>query len=222
MANSIDMEGFSLGRPELVCRWRLAGGALPLENRHLRALSRRRIAGEPVGAPLVAWVKQNVEWALKAGSAEYPDGVLALIVDGDGRAALTVGPYEPLAHPTSATLVGRAIDGRREAQATGVAPESLWLASGSRLVLGEPVGRAPGGATSLVEHLATTLGLQVERRESLVSGVISGSEDVSGGLFLASDEHGVVVAEDATSPRAERLAGAYQRLFDKARRKAQG
>ena len=35
---------FELDNPELVCRWRLAGGVLPLDNRHLRALSKRVVA----------------------------------------------------------------------------------------------------------------------------------------------------------------------------------
>ena len=38
---SAEMRNFKLGTPALVCRWRLASGRLPLENRHLRALSRR-------------------------------------------------------------------------------------------------------------------------------------------------------------------------------------
>ena len=217
--NTVDMEGFSLGEPALVCRWRIAGGALPLENRHLRALSQRKAAGRPVGAPLVAWVKQNVEWALKAGSAEHPDGVLLLIIDKQGRAAMTVGPYEPLAHTTASALIDRAADARREARATGVAPESLWVVSGSRLLVSEEAGRPLGGATSLIEHLSTTLGLEVERRKGLVNEALEGAVDISGGLFLASDEHGVVVASDASSPRAERLAGGYRRLLERSRRK---
>ena len=93
MYNTIDMDGFSLGEPALVCRWRLSGGTLPLENRLLRALSSRMVNGGPVSAPLVAWVKQNVEWALKSGSEEHPDGVLMLLIDKQNHAAMTVGPY---------------------------------------------------------------------------------------------------------------------------------
>ena len=33
--NALEMEGFELGRPSLVCRWRLADRALPLENRKI-------------------------------------------------------------------------------------------------------------------------------------------------------------------------------------------
>ena len=218
MYNTIDMDGFSLGEPALVCRWRIAAGTLPLENRHLRALSSRNTNGAPTPAPLVAWVKQNVEWALKAGSAEYPDGVLMLLVDRQNRAAMTVGPYEALLHVTVGALANRALGSLREAQTTGVSPESLWLVRGSRLVVGEERGQAPAGVTSLVKHLATTLGLQVDHNEELVREVLDGECDLSGGLFLSSDEHGVVVASDASSPRAERFAGAYRSLLDKARK----
>ena len=41
------MDEFELGVPALVCRWRLAGRTLPLENRHLRALSQRRVTTLP-------------------------------------------------------------------------------------------------------------------------------------------------------------------------------
>ena len=40
---------FELDNPELVCRWRLSGGVLPLDNRHLRALSKRVVAQKEVG-----------------------------------------------------------------------------------------------------------------------------------------------------------------------------
>ena len=51
------VEEFELGEPVLVCRWRLAGGKLPLENRHLRALSRRVVLGRAVTSQLVGWAK---------------------------------------------------------------------------------------------------------------------------------------------------------------------
>ena len=215
--DTIDMKGFSLGEPALVCRWRLSGGKLPLENRHLRALSHRKLDGNPVSKQLVAWVKQNVEWALKAGSAENPDGVLMLVVDARGHAAMTVGPYERLARTTAGFLCNRALDASREAESSGVAPESLWVIRGSCLVVSEQVGWHPAGVTSLVEQLAKTLGLQVVCQEDLIAQVLTGMMNISEGLFLASDEHGVVVARDAASPRAERLAGAYARLLEKSR-----
>ena len=218
MYNTVDMEGFSLGEPALVCRWRLSGGALPLENRLLRALSNRRVNGKIVPAPLVAWVKQNVEWALKSGSAEYPDGILMLLIDRQNHAAMTVGPYQPLDHTTVGALANRARDAQTEACSTGVAPESLWVFRDSRMILGEPAQQVPSGVTSLILHLASTLGIQVEHREGLIQEVFTRATDLSEGVMLTSDEHGVVVASDAWSPRAEKLAGSYAELLKKARK----
>ena len=53
-----EMDGFSLGTPALVCRWRLAAGMLLLGNRHIRALARRIVNGRPITPELVAWAKQ--------------------------------------------------------------------------------------------------------------------------------------------------------------------
>ena len=87
---------FELDNPELVCRWRLAGGVLPLDNRHLRALSRRVVAQKDVSPHLIAWAKQHIEGTLKEGSQEYPDGVLMILLESNGQAAMTVGPYQSL------------------------------------------------------------------------------------------------------------------------------
>ena len=77
---------FEFDNPELVCRWRLAGGALPLDNRHLRALSRRIVAQKEVSPHLIAWAKQHIEGTLKEGSQEYPDGVLMILLESNGQA----------------------------------------------------------------------------------------------------------------------------------------
>ena len=72
------VQKFELDNPELVCRWRLAGGVLPLDNRHLRALSKRVVAQKEVSPHLIAWAKQHIEGTLKEGSQEFPDGVLMI------------------------------------------------------------------------------------------------------------------------------------------------
>ena len=102
------VKDFELGEPALVCRWRIAGGRLPLENRHLRALGARTVMGRPVSTQLLSWAKQHIEWTLADGSAATPDGVLMLLMDAEGRAAMSVGPYEPLADTSAAALAERA------------------------------------------------------------------------------------------------------------------
>jgi len=209
-------EGFELGAPALVCRWRLAGGALPLANRHLRALARRTVTGKLVSPELVAWAKQHIEQTLWRGSLEHPEGVLMLIIDREGRAAMTVGPYEPLTRRSLGGLLHRVESSHREAEFTGVAPETLWVVDGDSLIWGNDRDFDSSGSSSLVEDLAHTMGIRVERRELL-------HEDVKRGIlpfdeaFLVSDEHGVVPASDRGGDRGRRFAQSYESLLAKVR-----
>lgn len=208
-----EMRNFKLGTPALVCRWRLASGRLPLENRHLRALSRRVLDDEPVSPQLIAWAKQHVEWTLREGSAENPNGVLILIVDEEGQAAMTVGPYEPLAAMTASGLVDRATAAQQEADETGVAPETLWAVRDGCLVAGVAPGQSLSGASSLVEDLAKTVGLPLSRQADLLDDVASGAASPAE-VFLASDEHGIICATDAAGSIGERLTKDYARLLE--------
>lgn len=206
------LDSFKLGMPALVCRWRLANRHLPLENRHLRALLARTVNGQPVTAELVAWAKQHIEWTLEQGAADCPDGTLMLVIDTQGQAAMTVGPYEPLGDTTTKGLLKRAELARAEAVQTGVAPETLWAACDGTLVWDPPANCASSGTASLVAQLAQTLGVDVRvqdgLREAAEGGMLACDE-----LFLVSDEHGVVPASDATGALGTRLAQGYERLL---------
>lgn len=209
-----DMEGFELGEPALVCRWRLANKRLPLENRHMRALLARTVNGAPVSTELVAWAKQHIEWTLEQGAAEHPNGVLMLIVDKEGRAAMTVGPFAPLEDVSVMSLTHRAERAASEANQTGVAPETLWVISGDTL-LWDPVCRSgPSGAASLVSQLSQTLGMDVRIWDGLVDAVSNRAINYSE-VFLVSDEHGVVPAIDATGSFGRRMAQGYQKLLER-------
>ena len=209
-----DMEGFELGEPALVCRWRLANKRLPLENRHMRALLARTVNGAPVSTELVAWAKQHIEWTLEQGAAEHPNGVLMLIVDKEGRAAMTVGPFAPLEDVSVMSLTHRAERAATEASQTGVAPETLWVLSGDSL-LWDPVCRTgPSGAASLVSQLSQTLGMDVRIWDGLVEAVANKAINYSE-VFLVSDEHGIVPAIDAMGSFGKRMAQGYQRLLER-------
>lgn len=212
---------FMLGEPALVCRWRLAGATLPLENRHLRALSRRHLGDAPLDDKLVAWAKQHIEWTLASGAAEHPDGVLMLMVDERGRAAMTVGPYEPLTDRRLPALLARADLAEREADQTDVAPETIWSVVDGGLVWGLGEGCVPSGTASLVEDLARTLGISVERRAGLLDEVRSGGLAFDE-AFVVSDEHGVALPEGLACPLGERFLEGYGTLLRKARRLGQG
>ena len=211
-----DMAGFSLGTPALVCRWRLSSGMLLLENRHMRTLGRRIVNGRPIPPELVAWAKQHIEWTLIQGSAEYPDGVLMLIVDENGAAAMTVGPYEPLALRTTAGLMARARDAAREQAETDVAPETLFAHAGGVLLAGAASDAVLGGCAGLVLQLSAALGISVSFDPDLADALGDGSLAAQG-VFLASDEHGIVAADDCADTLVQRFAASYARLFESAR-----
>ncbi|MCI2085760.1 hypothetical protein [Olsenella sp. kh2p3] len=212
MSDNKAEQDFTLGRPVLVCRWRLASGGLPMENRHLRALSKRVVNGQAVSTQLVAWAKQHIEWTLRDGSALNPDGVLMIVLDEKGQAAMTVGPYEPIDSPTAATLADRAIESAREAEETGVAPETLWVARGDTLVCGMGAAEDASGSVTLVCDLANTVGITVTREQGIAQGLLDNTL-VYDEAFLVSDEHGIVCASDAAGPRGAKLAEGYERLL---------
>lgn len=211
------VEDFELGEPVLVCRWRIAGGRLPLENRHLRAFSRRTVAGRGVTTQLLSWAKQHIEWTLADGSADCPDGVLMIAMDEQGRAAMSVGPYVELPARDVAALAVRAEESRREAAEAGVAPETFWAVRDGGLVCAAADDAVASGAASLVADLAKTLGIEVSRDGGLLDEALAGKAPEQ--AFLCSDEHGIVVASDAAGDVARRFADAYAKLLASERAK---
>ena len=124
---------FHLAEPALVCRWRLAGRHVPLLNRHMRALSQRSVAGKPLTTNMLGWVKQHIEWSLAEDVTAAADGVLMLVVDVEGQAAMSSGAYEPLADTSAVALAARAREASGAAADTGVPPEVLCAARGGTL-----------------------------------------------------------------------------------------
>lgn len=181
---------FDLDAPALVCRWRMSKKRVPLLNRHIRALSHRIVMGEPLTHNMLSWAKQHVEWSLTEGSYAEHDGVLMLVIDVNGNAAMTVGAYEPLAGTSAADLVARAGAALVEEAKTGVAPEVLCHIRDGRLLAA--AGEHACGSLSLVEQLAATRGISVEHVRTIDATEPSSSSSV----FLVSDEHGVVPARE--------------------------
>ena len=187
------VERFRLDRPALVCRWRMHDRQVPLLNRHIRALSERIVQGSPLTHNMLSWVKQHVEWSLAEGSYDDPDGVLMLVIDVNGNAAMTVGSYAPLSDVSA--LGERACAARAERAETGVAPEVLCAVEGGALRVTAAPDEHVCGAMTLVEQLAATCGHAVERGADPAS--------LAGALLLVSDEHGVVPAERVLSDASE-------------------
>lgn len=211
---------FHLGKPELVCRWRLAGRSVPLLNRHMRALGARRVRGEALTANLLGWVKQHIEWALAEDPSAVADGVLMIVVDEDGQAAMSTGAYEPLAKTALEDLAARAQTAQTEASELGVAPEVLCTVEDGGIVVGLPEEAPAAGALSLIEQLAQTRGIALRRDPALPYRAVSGL--VYGAPFLVSDEHGVVAAEGVLKAHdgadtVAFLSAAFEKLYDAAR-----
>lgn len=179
-------ERFRLDRPALVCRWRMHDRQVPLLNRHIRALSERVVQGSPLTHNMLSWAKQHVEWSLAEGSYDDPDGVLMLVIDVNGNAAMSVGAYEPLADTSAAALASRAMRARAERDETGIAPEVLCSIDSGVLRVGAREDERVCGSMTLVEQLAATRGHALERA--------SDPAGLAGAVFLVSDEHGVVPA----------------------------
>lgn len=210
-------DDFKLGKPALVCRWRIQNRKLPMANRHLRALGAREANGSRITPELVAWAKQHVEWTLDEGATDHPDGVLMLIVDEGGQAAMAVGDYEPLESATFKSILARARAAAVEAEKTGVAPETLWLVRDGGL-LWDMAGSTASGAATLIEDLAGTIGMPVERSHDLFAKLRD--DEVSfDEAFLVSDEHGVVPASDKSGEVSRRFAEGYAKLLASTRKK---
>lgn len=208
-ANQEAVEKFKLDEPALVCRWRMSNKQVPMLNRHIRALSQRRVQGEPLTTNMLSWAKQHVEWSLAEGDYTAVDGVLMLVIDVNGNAAMTVGEYEPLTDVSWAALLSRAVEARGEAAETGVAPELLAAVVGGGLILAAPAGEDLCGTATLIEQLAQTRHVPVSRVDDPAA--------LEGALFLISDEHGIVPAVDATGELDDAdivdfFAGGYDKL----------
>ena len=221
-------EGFTLDAPALVCRWRMHDKRVPLLNRHIRALSQRRVNGEPLSHNMLSWAKQHVEWSLAEGSYTDRDGVLMLVIDVNGNAAMTVGAYESLADTSLAALTVRAVQARAEAEETGVAPELLGAVAAGRVIMATFPEEHVCGSATLVEQLTATRGIAVDRALDAECSVDDAADSLGAfcealgpqaAFFLVSDEHGIVPAQENTSAAPEDaaavdfLAAGIRKLF---------
>lgn len=130
-----------------------------------------------------------------------------LVVDSEGRAAMTIGPYiRPNA--TKDELLRRAALSLTEAKECGVAPEVLWAKTRDGEILYQlPNTAYAGGLTQLVEDLLKTKGFMPLRKDEIDSADVAE-------FFLVSDEHGIVVPDKMESELAESLQADYLKLCE--------
>ena len=198
-------EDLFVGDPVLTMRWRLHRRALPLKNRHLRAFSACGVSNG-----LASWARQHIEWTLADGAGAFPDGVLVLAVDSEGRAEMTVEAYEGAPALSSAEIAERAAGWNGQA----VPCEVLWTVEGGALVIHVEEGAMLSGANSFLADIAKTLKtpLSFSRRPEPGETFPQAEE-----AFLVSDEHGVVTATDAAGATAERFKGYLDRIVSLAK-----
>ncbi len=208
---SCDLKEFSLGEPALVVRWKLKNRTLPLQNRHLRALSDCVVNGKHVTSQLVAWAKQHLEWTLESGAIDHPDGVLMLVVDKDGQAVMSTGPYEPLAFLNVRALADRALASQSNILNGGVPSEILWATSGETIICGAQESDFKSGMTSLVLDLIKTLNMNVSFDDMLAEQIKDGV--VYDEVFLSSDEYCIVEDAIGNHEVADRIKQHVQKLF---------
>ncbi len=208
---SCDLKDFSLGEPALIVRWKLKNRTLPLQNRHLRSLSDCVVNGKHVTSQLVAWAKQHLEWTLESGAIDHPDGVLMLVVDKDGQAVMSTGPYEPLESLDASALADRALASQSNILNGGVPSEILWATTGDVIICGAQESDFKSGMTSLVLDLIKTLKMNVQYDDMLAEKVKDGiSYDE---VFLSSDEYCIVEDTSVKHEVADRIKNHVQKLF---------
>ena len=209
--------GFELGEPALVCDGASRSGAYRFSTVISARWQRAAFRGAPVGHGLLSWAKQHVEWSLADDTtvAVPDDGVLMLVIDTAGQAAMSTGPYERLASTAREALIYRALDAHREADRTGVAPEVLAAHRAGALVLGVGAEDPLAGVASLAAQLAEARGVRIERDPALPYRALAGA--CVGALLLLSDEHGVVAAGDAPDVPADDLVDLLVAGYEKLR-----
>lgn len=138
---------------------------------------------------------------LPEGDYTARDGVLMLVIDVNGNAAMTVGEYEPLADTSAKALRARSAEARSEADETGVAPELLAAVNNGELAFVAPGDECLCGTATLIEQLAQTKGIPVTR--------VDIPAQLKGALFLVSDEHGVVPATETDAAEADAATVAF-------------
>lgn len=178
-------------------RWRLAGGKLPLYERHLRSLPRYGVS-----APLQAWIRSRLEWTIENMTSEHPNGVLCIQVEDEDRVTVTVAPA-------------------REAPKAGCELEALkeygnvWFVSDGALT---PYEEPRTATDTLVRDLAKTLGylvLETVQTESASSACCATVcyENPGDELFLVSDEFGVVPQGNVIGPITQRMVECFDKLW---------
>ncbi|MDR2714661.1 MAG: hypothetical protein LBB42_03965 [Coriobacteriales bacterium] len=175
-------------------RWRIVGGEIPLRERRIRSL-------DPLGlpAPLTAWVRSRLEWAVDNLLDKNSEGVLCLAIDPQKDVVVSLEEARIAPELTVDNLieqddvvVGVEVKGRQLVGVVFCEQKGALFASTEELI------SAPA---TLVKDLAATLGFELT-----VAPLTPSEIEQADAAFLVSDEFGYVSIELADGKTAAKTA----------------
>lgn len=179
--------------PNSTLRWRIHDGALPLRQRHMRALRQLELPDA-----LLGWVHERLEWAMINMLAKGTEAVLVLNIDPSAEVTLSL---DQLREPPLISLDDiRAADNSLYVEKPAVSPDdSLTGSSDAQALTGDIWIEHDGvlyactelvytATSTLCRDLATTLGYTVVDGLQTVEAISQAA--AQGQAFVISDEFG--------------------------------
>ena len=193
----------------IVLRWRVCSGALPLYNRYLRSL-----APFDLSAPLLAWVRSRIEWAIDHLFEKDANGVLVMTINPLEDVTLA---FEELREEPVLGLENLLV---KEGLVTGVQLEEeklegvVWIEKDGKLYASasELVTATCTFAKDIMQTLKYPLHVS-PLEEAFIRGM---GEPAS--VFLISDEFGFVpikTGQAAEGVIAQKLTECFDKLWTK-------
>lgn len=170
-------------------RWKLAGGKLPLYERHLRSLSRY---GYP--SPLCSWIRTRLEWSIENQTVDNPEGVVHIFVNDKDEVDVRI---------EAARDIAALVDDECTAW------EVRTDADGESVLV--PLTEPLDAAATLLRDLSSTLGMKVVHVPGQIDGLGEAVE-----RFRTSDEFGFLPGEPS-GPVCAKMAACFDKLWTNAR-----
>ena len=169
-------------------RWKLAGGTLPLYERHLRSLV---AFGYP--SPLCSWIRTRLEWSIENQTVDNPEGVVHIFVNDKDEVDVRIEAARDISELADDECTCWEVRGH---------------AGGTQVLV--PLTEPLDAAATLLRDLASTLGLEVVYADR------AGEFEVVQERFRTSDEFGFIV-DEPSGPVSTKMAACFDKLWANAR-----